>query len=298
MTPTAVAMPTPPPLPVVTPFFHAATHTFSYLVACPVTGAAAIIDPCLDFDAASGRTGRISVDAISAAARAGGLDVVFVLETHAHADHLSAAQVLLADWPGATLGIGAGITEVQAHFRPLFGIAQSEADAGAFGRLFASGERFGLGAMGVEVIPTPGHTDDSVSYRIGNAVFIGDTLFQPDVGTARCDFPGGSAATLYRSIQRLLALPGDTRMFVAHDYPPAGRGPSSETTVAAQRADNIHVGGNASEASFVALRTARDATLGAPQLLLPSLQVNLRGGKLPAADANGTRYLRLPMDAL
>jgi glyoxylase-like metal-dependent hydrolase (beta-lactamase superfamily II) len=275
--------------PDVTPFFHAASHTFTYLVACPQTGEAAVIDPCLDFDAASGRTGTASVDAIAAVIAERGLTLAWVLETHAHADHLSGTQVLKWRFPRAFVGIGAGIAEVQARFRPLYRMAREDADLDAFDRVFADGERFALGALEVEVIATPGHTSDSLSYRIGDAVFVGDSLFMPD---------GGSARALFASIQRLFALPEATRVFVCHDYGPGGRDVACETTIGAQKAGNIHVGGGSDEAGFVQVREARDATLGMPALLLPSLQVNLRGGRLPEPDADGRRFLKLPLDAL
>lgn len=279
-------------------FFDPATHTVTYLISDPATGQAAIIDPVLDFDAPSARTSTRSIDAVMAALRSEGLKLALVLETHAHADHLTAAAHLRAT-TGVSIGIGGRITQVQSAFGPLFGADDVRPDGALFDHLYADGDAFALGDLTMEVIHTPGHTPACVSYRIGDAVFTGDTLFMPDYGTARTDFPGGDARTLYRSIQRLLALPDDTRIFVGHDYLPQGRADYRfETTVAEQRAHNIHIGGGVSEDAFVAMREARDATLGAPQLILPSLQVNIRAGDLPPPDANGQRYLRLPLNAI
>ena len=279
-------------------FFDPATHTVTYLVSDPATGQAAIIDPVLDFDAPSARTSTRSIDAVMAALRSEGLKLALVLETHAHADHLTAAAHLRAT-TGVAIGIGGRITQVQSAFGPLFGADDVRPDGAVFDHLYADGDAFALGDLKVEVIHTPGHTPACVSYRIGDAVFTGDTLFMPDYGTARTDFPGGDARTLYRSIQRLLTLPDETRIFVGHDYLPQGRSDYRfETTVAEQRAHNIHIGGGVSEDAFVAMREARDTTLGAPQLILPSLQVNIRAGDLPPPDANGQRYLRLPLNAI
>ncbi|WP_242077237.1 MBL fold metallo-hydrolase [Brevundimonas diminuta] len=279
-------------------FFDPATHTVTYLVSDPATGHAAIIDPVLDFDAPSARTSTRSIDAVMAALRSEGLKLALVLETHAHADHLTAAAHLRAT-TGVSIGIGGRITQVQSTFGPLFGADDVRPDGAVFDHLYADGDAFALGDLKVEVIHTPGHTPACVSYRIGDAVFTGDTLFMPDYGTARTDFPGGDARTLYRSIQRLLTLPVKTRIFVGHDYLPQGRSDYRfETTVAEQRAHNIHIGGGVSEDAFVAMREARDATLGAPQLILPSLQVNIRAGELPPPDTNGQRYLRLPLNAI
>jgi glyoxylase-like metal-dependent hydrolase (beta-lactamase superfamily II) len=279
-------------------FFDPATHTVTYLVSDPATGQAAIIDPVLDFDAASARTSTRSIDAVMAALRSEDLKLALVLETHAHADHLTAAAHLRAA-TGVSIGIGGRITQVQSAFGPLFGADDVRPNGAVFDHLYADGDTFALGDLTVEVIHTPGHTPACVSYRIGDAVFTGDTLFMPDYGTARTDFPGGDARTLYRSIQRLLALPDETRVFVGHDYLPRGRTDYRfQTTVAEQRAHNIHIGGGVSEDAFVAMREARDATLGAPQLILPSLQINIRAGDLPPPDANGQRYLRLPLNAI
>ncbi|WP_269219821.1 MBL fold metallo-hydrolase [Brevundimonas vesicularis] len=279
-------------------FFDSATHTVTYVVSDPATGQAAIIDPVLDFDAPSARTSTRSIDAVMAALRSQGLTLALVLETHAHADHLTAAAHLRAA-TGVSIGIGGRITQVQSAFGPLFGADDVRPDGAAFDHLYADGDAFALGDLRVEVIHTPGHTPACVSYQIGDAVFTGDTLFMPDYGTARTDFPGGDARTLYRSIQRLLTLPDETRIFVGHDYLPQGRSDYRfETTVAEQRGQNIHIGGGVSEDAFVAMRQARDATLGAPQLILPSLQVNIRAGDLPPQETNGQRYLRLPLNAI
>jgi glyoxylase-like metal-dependent hydrolase (beta-lactamase superfamily II) len=283
--------------PTVTPFFHADSCTWTYVVADDATRQAAIVDPVLDFDAKSGRTGTTSAQKLVDHARAQGLDVRWLLETHAHADHLSAGHWLKTAFPAAMLAIGEGIRTVQATFRPIFDLgADFATDGSQFDHLFADGERFAVGAIDAEVIAVPGHTNDSVAYRIGDALFVGDSIFMPDGGTARCDFPGGDAGMLYRSIHRLFALPDDTRVFVCHDYAPGGRAYACETTVGAEKAGNIHVRDGVDEAAFVAVRTARDATLAMPALLLPSVQVNIRAGRLPEPDANGVRYLKLPLD--
>ena len=285
--------------PTIQAFFDKATNTISYLVSDPASDVAAIIDPVLDYDPASARTSTASADDILAAAAAQGLRVTRVLETHAHADHLSAAHYI-REQTGAAIGIGGRITEVQKVFGQLFDAADVTDDGAVFDHLFADGERFAIGGVKAEAIPTPGHTPACVSYHIGDAVFVGDTLFMPDYGTARADFPGGDAATLYRSIQRILALPDETRLFVGHDYlPETGRKAFAwETTVGEQRRANIHIGGGVSEADFVARRNARDAVLGKPKLILPSLQVNIRAGDLPPAEASGKRFLKLPINAL
>jgi glyoxylase-like metal-dependent hydrolase (beta-lactamase superfamily II) len=285
----SIAVPTGP---AIRAFFDEPTNTVSYLVSDPSTGAAAIIDPVLDFDQPSGRIGTASADAMLAAAREGGLNVMLLLETHAHADHLSAAGYLKAK-TGARIGIGDRIAEVQEIFRPRFGMPPVE---GRFDLLLADGAQLALGTLFIEVLHTPGHTPACVSYRIGDALFVGDTMFMPDYGTARADFPGGDAATLYRSIRRLLALPPETRLLLCHDYKAPGRDHYAwETTVAEQRAHNPHVHDGIDEAAFVAMRTARDAQLPAPRLLLPSLQVNVEGGRLPAQSADGVRRLAPPL---
>ena len=285
--------------PTVQAFFDPATNTISYLVSDPASGVAAIIDPVLDYDPASACTSTGSADDILAAAAAQSLRVTWVLETHAHADHLSAAHYIREE-TGAAIGIGGRITEVQKVFGQLFDATDVTDDGAVFDHLFADGERFAIGGLEAEVIHTPGHTPACVTYHIGDAVFVGDTLFMPDYGTARADFPGGDAATLYRSIQRILALPDETRLYVGHDYlPETGRtGFVWETTVGEERRANIHVGGGVSEAAFVARRNARDAVLGKPKLILPSLQVNIRAGDLPPPEASGKRFLKLPVNAL
>jgi glyoxylase-like metal-dependent hydrolase (beta-lactamase superfamily II) len=280
-------------------FFHEPTGTWSYLVSDPTTREAAIIDPVLDFDAKSGRTALASAQLLQDAVRDQGLGVRWILETHAHADHLSAAQWLRAQNPGSRLAIGEGIREVQRTFAAIFNLgAEFAVDGSQFDHLFTDQERFRIGSIEAEVIATPGHTNDSVSYLVGDALFAGDSLFMPDGGTARCDFPGGDAARLYRSIRRLYGLPPQTRVFVCHDYMPGGREPRCETTIDAQRRGNIHVRDGVDEGEYVRLREARDATLAMPQLILPSVQVNIRAGALPEPESNGTRYLKLPLDRL
>lgn len=278
--------------------FDPTSHTVTYLVSDPATGAAVLIDPVLDFDAPAARITTASVDKLIKNIAARDLRLERVLETHAHADHLTGAHVLRSR-TGAPVGIGARITEVQKTFAAVFEANDVVSDGSAFDQLWSDGDRFALGELEVEVIHTPGHTPACVSYRIGDAVFVGDTLFMPDYGTARCDFPGGDARILYRSIQKILALPDDTRVFVGHDYLPAGRTDYAwETTVAAQKADNIHIGHGRSEEEFVALREARDATLKPPQLILPALQINIRAGALPPAETSGQRFIRLPINAI
>jgi glyoxylase-like metal-dependent hydrolase (beta-lactamase superfamily II) len=287
-----------PSVPHVVGVFDPATHTISYVAADPVTGAAAIIEPVLDFDPAAARTSTGSVDRLLAIVAERGWRLERVLETHAHADHLTGAEVIRVR-TGVPIGIGERIKQVQKTFGDLFEARDVTPDAGAFDETYADGDRFRLGELEVEVLHTPGHTPACVSYRIGDALFVGDTLFMPDYGTARCDFPGGDARTLYRSIQRLLALPDETRIFVGHDYLPKGREAFAwETTVGAQKVDNIHIGGGRSEDDFVAMREARDATLSPPQLILTALQVNIRAGALPPAEPSGRRFLKTPLNAL
>ena len=284
--------------PTVAAFFDAATHTVSYVVSDPSTGRAAIIDPVLDYTPHNARTAVRSADALLAHLADHGLTLAWILETHVHADHLSAAHYL-REQTGAPVVIGAAITAVQDVFAKLFDLDNVVPDGSQFDRLVREGDRLELGDLEIEVLHTPGHTPACVSYLVGDTVFVGDTLFMPDYGTARCDFPGGSAASLYGSIRKLLALPDTTRIFIGHDYLPAGRSSFAwETTVAEQRRANIHVHDGVSEAAFVAMREARDATLEAPQLILPSLQVNIRAGNLPPPAANGRRYLKLPLDAI
>ena len=275
--------------------FDEATHTVSYVVWDPATCRAAIIDPVLDYDHRTGRVSHRSADDLLGFVADQGLSVDWVLETHAHADHLSAAPYL-KEKTGAPIGIGARITEVQRTFAPVFGLDDVSGDGREFDRLFRDGETIALGGLQVEVMHTPGHTPACVSYRIGEAVFVGDTLFMPDYGTARADFPGGDARTLYRSIHRLLALPDATRLYLCHDYKAPGRDHFAwESTVGEEKTRNIHVGGGVDETSFVAMREARDATLAAPVLLLPSLQVNIRAGRLPDPDRDGRRFLKIPL---
>jgi len=279
-------------------FFDPATSTASYLVSDPATGVAAIVDPVLDFEPKGARLSSSSADALLAAVRDQGLDLRYVLETHAHADHLSAADYIRRK-TGAQVVIGARITEVQKQFIPMFEAEDVVADGHVFDRLMAEGDTLPLGDLEIGVLHTPGHTPACVTYRIGDAAFVGDTLFMPDYGTARADFPGGDAATLYRSTRKILDLPPETRVFVGHDYLPEGRTEFRwETTVAEERARNIHVHEGVAEAEFVAMRQARDATLPPPTLILPSLQVNIRAGALPPATPGGHVFLRLPVTAV
>jgi len=281
--------------PLVEAFFDKDTGTFSYVVYDEVGGTAAIVDPVLDYDAAAARTATKSADALLAFVQAEQLRVEWILETHAHADHLSAGGYL-RDKLGAKLAIGRGIIDVQARFKALFDLGDLVADGSQFDRLFDDGDAFLVGKCAARVLATPGHTGDSLTYVIGDAAFIGDTMFAPDIGTARCDFPGGDARRLYDSIRNLLVLPAQTRLFLCHDYPPASRAPTAQSSIAAQARDNIHIGHAATADAFVAMRTARDATLPVPRLLLPALQVNIRGGRLPQAEANDIAYLKLPLN--
>lgn len=284
--------------PSVQAFFDTATNTVSYIVHDPATKKAAIIDPVLDFTARNGRIATTSADTLWAAAQEQGLDVVYLLETHAHADHLSAAHHL-REVTGALVVIGAHITQVQTIFGALFEADDVTPNGAAFDRLVQEGDTLPLGNMSINVLYTPGHTPACVTYVIGDAAFVGDTMFMPDYGTARADFPGGSAHTLYASMRKILELPPETRIFVGHDYLPEGRSEFAwETTVAQQRTHNIHMHDGISEAEFVAMRTARDKTLEAPALILPSLQVNIRAGALPPASPEGHVYLRLPINAI
>ena len=282
--------------PIVHSFPHAPSGTLTHVVHDPATRRAAIIDAALDFDPASGRISVGPARAVLAHVRAHGLGVDWLLETHAHADHLSAGGWLQQHLDGARSGIGAGIVAVQRSLGDLLDLGASLAcDGSQFDRLFEDGERFALGELEVQVLATPGHTSDSLSYRIGDAVFVGDTLFAPGAGTARCDFPGGDAATLFRSIQRLYALPAATRVFLCHDYPSADVAAQSETTIADERSRNIHLRDGVAENTYVALRTQRDATLPIPRLLWPALQFNLRGGRRPPAEESGRSYFRTPL---
>lgn len=280
------------------PFFDPATGTVSYIVSDNATRAAAIIDPVLDFDFRSGRTQTRSADRMIQRVRDAGLSVQWILETHAHADHLSSARYIQGVL-GGRIAIGENIRHVQAVFKKLYNLERTFLpDGSQFDHLFTDGEVFSLGSVPVTALLVPGHTPADMAYVLDGAVFVGDTLFMPDVGSARADFPGGDAATLYRSMRRILDLAPETRLFVCHDYPPPGRGPRWETTVAEQRATNVHVRDGISEAQFVAMRTARDATLEVPTLILPSIQVNVRAGQLPPPDDNGVSYLKIPLNAL
>ena len=281
--------------PTVQTFFDPATSTATHLVSDPTTKTAAVIDPVLDYEPKAGRLSMTSADALLAAIKAQGLTLAYVLETHAHADHLSAADYLRRK-TGAQVAIGADIVAVQAAFIPVFEAEDVAADGGAFDRLLREGDTLPLGNLTIGVLHTPGHTPADVTYLIGDAAFIGDTLFMPDYGTARTDFPGGDAATLYRSIQKILALPAETRVFVGHDYlPPTRQDNRWETTIARQRSENIHIKTGVTEAAFVPMRDARNATLSAPTLILPSLQVNIRGGRLPKPSKAGRVFLKLPV---
>lgn len=285
-------------MPKIKAFFDTATNTVTYLVWDGATRQAAIIDPVLDFDPAPARLSTKSADDVLAAAEAEGLKIVWALDTHAHADHLSAADYIRQK-TGAKIGIGAHITQVQKTFRPMFGPTSDAPDETVFDALFEEGDEIPLGNETIRVLHTPGHTAACLTYLIGDAAFVGDTVFMPDYGTARADFPGGDAHALYRSIRKLLALPPETRIFTGHDYLPEGRKTHAwEATVAQHRAANVHVHDGVSEEDFVAMRTARDQTLAAPRLILPSLQVNIRAGRLPPAEADGQTYLRLPVNRL
>ena len=284
--------------PSVQAFFDNATNTVSYIVHDPATKKAAIIDPVLDFTLRNGRIATSSADAMLETAAAQGLEISYLLETHAHADHLSAAHHM-RELTGAPVVIGAEISQVQHFFGALLEAEDVTPDGSVFDQLVREGDRLPLGELMIEVLHTPGHTPACVTYVIGDAAFVGDTLFMPDYGTARADFPGGDAQVLYKSTRKILNLPDDTRIFVGHDYLPAGRSEFAwETSVAAQRAGNIHVHDGVTENDFVAMRTARDKMLEAPQLILPSLQVNIRAGALPPASPGGHVFLRLPVDAL
>jgi glyoxylase-like metal-dependent hydrolase (beta-lactamase superfamily II) len=274
-------------------FFDEPTNTVSYLVWDRETMRGAVIDPVLDFDHRSGKASTASADAILKAADEEDVGIDWVLETHAHADHLSAAPYVKQK-TGAKVGIGEHIREVQRIFRPVFNLTDISGEGAEFDHLFADGERFAIGGLEVEVLHVPGHTPADVAYRIGNNVFVGDTLFMPDYGTARADFPGGDARKLYHSMQRLLTLPDETRLFMCHDYKAPGRDHYAWETTVAEEKENVHLAGK-SEDAFVAWRQERDAGLAAPLLLLPSIQTNIRAGRLPEAESNGVRYLKLPV---
>lgn len=279
-------------------FHHEPSGTFTYVVSDPGSREAAIVDPVLGFSTVSGRTDTSAADQVARHVDNAGLSVTWILETHAHADHLSAAQHLKAR-VGGRLAIGKHIRDVQSHFGRVFNLPPPfAADGHQFDHLFEDGEDFKVGEVHGRVMHTPGHTNDSVSYLIGNAAFVGDTLFMTDIGTARCDFPGGDAGLLYDSIQKLLALPEETTLYLCHDYPPEGRALRHVISIAEQKRDNIHVGGGRTRQDYVAMRQARDATLALPTLILPSIQVNIQGGHLPAAEDNGIAYLKIPLDTL
>lgn len=283
--------------PAIQSFFDHDTFTVTHIVSDPVTLRAAIIDSVLDFDPKSGRSSHASADRVIAHVRQAGLTVDWLLETHAHADHLSAAPYLKENL-GGKISIGRHIREVQQVFKKIFNARDMNTEGVDFDHLFDDGEQFKIGQIDVRVMHTPGHTPACLTYVIGQDAFVGDTLFMPDYGTARCDFPGGDAATLYRSIQKVLALAPDTRLHLCHDYPPESRAPAWVSTVAEQRAQNIHVHEGITEAGFVKMRTARDQTLDMPTLILPSVQVNVRAGKLPPPEDNGVRYLKIPINLL
>jgi glyoxylase-like metal-dependent hydrolase (beta-lactamase superfamily II) len=282
----------------VTPFFDERTFTVTYVVADPGSGACAVVDSVLDYDSKSGRTSTASADKVLAFVQDNELEPKWILETHAHADHLTAARYLCESL-GAKTGIGAAVRRVQQTFAEIFNIGpEFPRDGSQWDRLFEDGGVEPLGELAIEAMHTPGHTPACVCYRIGDAVFTGDSIFMPDMGTGRCDFPGGSAAQLYASIQRILALPPETRVFVGHDYGPGGRPYAWESTVGIQRATNMHLRDGISEQEFVRMRETRDAELDLPNLILPSVQVNIRGGALPSPEDNGVSYLKIPLNTL
>lgn len=285
------------PEPIIRSFFDAATFTVTHVVSDPQTRRAAIIDSVLDFDPKSGRTSHLGADRVVDYVRQAGLSIEWLLETHAHADHFSAAPYLQQALGGKT-AIGVHIRDVQKTFKAIFNVKSMATDGADFDRLFDDGEQFAIGELRVRVVHTPGHTPACLSYVIGQDVFVGDTLFMPDYGTARCDFPGGDAAMLYRSIRKILSLPDATRLHLCHDYPPASRGPMWVCRVIEQREKNIHVHDGISEAEFVNMRRARDQTLAMPTLLLPAVQVNVRAGRLPEPEDNGVSYLKIPLNLL
>jgi glyoxylase-like metal-dependent hydrolase (beta-lactamase superfamily II) len=283
--------------PIVTPFFHAPTGTWTYVVAARKGRQAVVIDPVLDYDWRSARTGTASAQGVLDHLRSQGLELTWILETHAHADHVSSAAWLKSQ-AGGRIAIGQGIREVQATFKSIFGLDDFVADGRQFDRLLADGETVALDGMEGRVIATPGHTSDSVSYLFGDALFVGDTVFMPDGGSARCDFPGGDATALYRSVQKLYELPPATRVFVCHDYSPGGRSPLCETTIRAQREENIHLKAGTSEQEFVTMRRARDATLDVPNLIIPSVQLNIGAGRMPPAGPDGVSWLKVPLNRI
>ena len=288
----------PSPRPQVHGIFDPATWTVTYVVHDGPGTACAIVDPVLDYDPKSGRTRTVSADKLVGYVQENKLKVEWILETHAHADHLSAAPYLKGKLGGRT-GIGEQIRTVQKVFKGIFNLEpQFRQDGSQFDHLFADGEHFSIGNLSARVMHVPGHTPADVAYVIGDAVFVGDTMFMPDVGTARCDFPGGNAHTLYASVRKILSLPAETRLFMCHDYPPNGRAVAYDSTVAEQRAKNIHVHDGITEAQFVEMRTKRDATLDMPVLILPAVQINIRAGELPPKEGNGVSYVKIPINAL
>lgn len=284
--------------PQIASFFDKVTGTITYVVYDEPGGQAAVIDPVLDYDPKAGRTSTVSAQQVVDYLRAQGLYLEWIIETHAHADHLSAAHFIKQQL-GGKIAIGEHIRTVQGVFKKIFNLGEDlSVDGRQFDYLFKEGERFRIGKLDAEVLFVPGHTPADMAYKVGDAVFVGDTLFMPDVGTARCDFPGGDAHAMYRSIRKLLSLPDETRLFMCHDYPPAGREPAWETSVAEQRRSNIHVHDGVTEEQFVAMRQARDATLDMPVLILPAIQVNIRAGEMPPPEANGVSYFKIPINAL
>ena len=279
-------------------FFDPATFTITYVVSDPATKIAAIIDPVLDYDPKSGRTKTLSADELIAFVKAHDLNIEWIIETHAHADHVTAAPYLKQQL-GGLIGIGSHIDSVQKPFSEVFNAEKEfRTDGSQFDHLFKPEETFEIGSISGHVVHTPGHTPACSTFVIGDAAFVGDTLFMPDFGTARCDFPGGNAATLFRSIQKIFAMPDETRLFMCHDYQPGGREPAWETTVGEQKEGNVHVKTGTTEEAFVEMRNARDATLEMPTLILPSVQVNMRAGQMPPAEGNGTTYLKIPVNKL
>ncbi len=284
--------------PTVKAFFHEPTYTVSYVVSDPETGRAVIIDSVLDFDVKSGRTSTTAADEVIAYIKSENLEIDWILETHVHADHLTAAPYL-HEKLGGTIGIGGCVDKVQSTFKTVFNFGdEMRTDGSQFQHLFEDGEKCQVGNLTLEVMFTPGHTPACVTYKIGDAVFVGDTLFMPDYGSARCDFPGGDARVLYKSIRKILSFPPETRLFMCHDYGPNGRDYAWETSVAEQLADNIHIHEGVTEDEFVAMREGRDADLSMPVLIIPSVQVNMCGGQFPPAEENGVSYLKTPVDLL
>ncbi len=284
--------------PAIQPFFDVVTGTITYIVFDVPGGHAAIIDPVLDYDPKSGRTHTALADQVISFITQQKLAVDWILETHAHADHLSAAHYLKSKL-GGRIAIGEHIKEVQNVFKGMFNLAADFAvDGSQFDHLFTDNEEFNVGQLTARALFVPGHTPADIAYQFDDAIFVGDTLFMPDVGSARCDFPGGNAEMLYQSVQRLFAFPDNTRLFMCHDYPPAGRAPAWQTTVGSQRKNNIHLHNGVTQESFVQIRLARDATLDMPVLILPSVQVNIRAGEMPAAESNGVSYLKIPLNLL